>query len=305
MSSAAAELLIIPQAALPASIGSSYTGVAAVLTTLEQFIFVLALLVLVWTVVGWSRRRRRDPLHNAPLRSNHLGVEPILIAVFVYMLAAVVTSSVVGLIIDDPNGVRGRLITGISAQLCGIAACLLIADRCFGGGWTGFVFGHAPGRWGRRVTLIFCASILALGLCPLIGEVTVRVILYLFPSHSIEPHPTIAALRAGSQPAWVVATLWIGAVIVAPIGEEFFFRGLLQTFMVGIVRNRWVAIALTAVVFGMVHISQPHTVVALAALGVLLGYSYERTGSLVPSILIHSVFNLKTLIWDALDGVKP
>jgi membrane protease YdiL (CAAX protease family) len=155
------------------------------------------------------------------------------------------------------------------------------------------------------VALVFFASILAIGLCPLIGEATVQVILHFWPSYQFDPHPTIKALHDGLQPRWVVVGLWIGAVAVAPIAEEFFFRGLLQTFLAGIVRNRWLAIGLTAIVFGIVHLSQPHTIVALAALGVLLGYAYERTGSLVPSIMIHAVFNLKTLIWDAFAGVTP
>jgi membrane protease YdiL (CAAX protease family) len=34
----------------------------------------------------------------------------------------------------------------------------------------------------------------------------------------------------------------------------------------------------------------------------MLGYAYERTGSLVSPILIHAAFNLKTLVWNALGG---
>ena len=187
-----------------------------------------------------------------------------------------------------------------SAHLFGIVACLLIADRRFVGGWFRFAFGNPPARLGRRVALVFFASILAIGLCPLIGEATVRVILHFWPSYQFDPHPTIKALHDGLQPQWVVVGLWIGAVAVAPIAEEFFFRGLLQSLLAGIVSNRWLAIGLSAAVFGTVHLSQPETIVALTALGVLLGYAYERTGALVAPIMIHAVFNLKTLIWDAL-----
>jgi membrane protease YdiL (CAAX protease family) len=96
-----------------------------------------------------------------------------------------------------------------------------------------------------------------------------------------------------------VAGLWIGAVVVAPIAEEAFFRGLLQTFLAGVVRSRWLAIGLTAVAFGIVHFSQPHVIPALIVLGLLIGYAYERTGTLVVPVLIHAGFNLKTLVWDA------
>jgi len=276
---------------------------ATVFSRLDQTIVILAFLVILWTGISWRRKRRQDLLRHAPLRPNHLREDSILLAVCVYVLAAVLISGVVGLLVADPNEARTKLITGNGAHLCGIVACLLIADRRFLGGWFRFAFGNPPARLGRRVALVFFASIVAVGLCPLIGEATVRVILYFWPSYQFDPHPTIKALHDGLQPRWVVVGLWIGAVAVAPIAEEFFFRGLLQTFLAGIVRNRWQAIGLTAIVFGVVHLSQPHTIAALTALAVLLGYAYERTGSLVPPIMIHAVFNLKTLIWDAFAGV--
>lgn len=298
-------LVLVPQAALSVATDSSRLVAAIVFSTLDQIVTVLALLVLVWMGISWGRRRRRDPLRNSPLRPNHLREDSILIAIGVYLLAAVVINSIVGSLIGEPNEVRARLITGNGAHLCGIAACLFIADRRFDGGWFRFAFGNPAARLGRRVSLVFFASILAIGLCPLIGEATVRFILNIWPSYQFDPHPTIKALHDGLQPRWVVVGLWIGAVAIAPIAEEFFFRGLLQTFLAGIIRNRWQAIGLTAVVFGIVHLSQPHTIVGLTALGVLLGYAYERTGSLVPSIMIHAVFNLKTLIWDAFAGFTP
>jgi len=113
---------------------------------LDQTIVILALLVLLWTGIFWARRRRRDPLRNAPLRPNHLREDAILLAVCVYFLAAIVINGVVGLLVDDPNEVRARLITGNGAHLCGIVACLLIADRRFEGGWFRFVFGNPPAR---------------------------------------------------------------------------------------------------------------------------------------------------------------
>ncbi len=298
-------LVIVPHAVLSAVMDSSRLAAASVFSTLDQINVILAILVLLWTGILWVRRCRRDPLRNAPLRPNHLREDSILLAVCVYFLAAVVIKGVVGLFIDDPDETHAKLITGNGANLCGIVACLLIADRRFEGGWYRFGFGNPPARLGRRVALIFFVSILAIGMCPLVGEATVRVILHFWPSYQFDPHPTIQALHDGLLPRWVAIGLWIGAVGVAPIAEEYFFRGLLQTFLAGIVRSRWQAIGLTAIVFGIVHLSQPHTVVALTAFGVLLGYAYERTGSVVPPIMIHAVFNLKTLIWDALAGATP
>jgi len=293
-------LVIVPRTASAAAMDPLGPETAPMLSTLDQIITLAAILVVVWTPIVWGGRGRRDPFRHAPLRPNHFREESILLAVCVYLLAAVVLSGVVGLLIDDPNGVRGRLMIGNGAQLCGITACLFIADRRFQGGARRFAFGLPQARWDRVVALVFFASLAAIGLCPWIGEATVWVIRQFVRSYEVAPHPTIQALREGSQPAWVVAGLWIGAVVVAPIAEEVFFRGLLQTFLAGVVRSRWLAIGLASAVFGIVHFSQPHVIPALIALGVLIGYAYERTGTLVVPVLIHAAFNLKTLIWEAL-----
>jgi len=38
------------------------------------------------------------------------------------------------------------------------------------------------------------------------------------------------------------------------IGQEFFFRGLLQQWMVGWLRNEWAGLIATALLFGAVHL---------------------------------------------------
>ena len=94
----------------------------------------------------------------------------------------------------------------------------------------------------------------------------------------------------------------MGAAAIAPIAEEAFFRGLLQTFLVNLVRNRWLAVLVASLAFSCVHFSQAHAIPALTVLAVLMGYAYERTGSLVPAVAIHAMFNLKTLLWDSLGA---
>ncbi len=79
---------------------------------------------------------------------------------------------------------------------------------------------------------------------------------------------------------------------VAPIAEEFFFRG----FVFGVLREKigvpGGAIA-TGVVFGLVHVagSPIETVGVLIILGVLLCFLYQRTGSLLPCIALHALNN--------------
>ena len=79
---------------------------------------------------------------------------------------------------------------------------------------------------------------------------------------------------------------------VAPLTEEFFFRG----FVFGVLRERVGVVGgalATGVVFGLVHVagSPIETVGVLIILGVLLCALYQKTGSLLPCIALHSLNN--------------
>lgn len=80
--------------------------------------------------------------------------------------------------------------------------------------------------------------------------------------------------------------------ILAPLAEEIVFRGAILRKLLGIFDDRWhwVAIAVSAVIFGAVHGNWPQFVHA-ALLGLLLGWMYCRTGSILPGIMLHWVNN--------------
>jgi membrane protease YdiL (CAAX protease family) len=79
---------------------------------------------------------------------------------------------------------------------------------------------------------------------------------------------------------------------IAPLAEEFFFRG----FVFGVLREKigiaWGALA-TGIVFGVVHVagSPIETIGVLIILGVLLCLLYQKTGSLLPCVALHSINN--------------
>ena len=52
---------------------------------------------------------------------------------------------------------------------------------------------------------------------------------------------------------------------------------------------RWTP-AVTGVIFGALH-GEPRAFISLALLGIVLGVLYERTGSVVPGILLHAANN--------------
>ena len=80
--------------------------------------------------------------------------------------------------------------------------------------------------------------------------------------------------------------------VVAPLGEELFFRG----FFFGALRNwrgPWLAALLTGLVFGGIHLgsSPVGVIVPLMVLGAGLCLLYEWTGSLYPAIALHALNN--------------
>jgi uncharacterized protein len=80
--------------------------------------------------------------------------------------------------------------------------------------------------------------------------------------------------------------------VVAPIGEEFLFRGYIFTALRNW-RGPWTAAVLTGLLFGLVHVGSAPLLdlVPLAALGFGLCLLYRRTGSLYPCIAVHSLNN--------------
>lgn len=88
------------------------------------------------------------------------------------------------------------------------------------------------------------------------------------------------------------------AVLVAPLLEEFFFRGWLQ----GTLERRlppWVAILATAAVFAALHGVEAFGLVPRFALAVAAGYAAWATRSIWPSVALHSAYNASLFLGGA------
>jgi membrane protease YdiL (CAAX protease family) len=93
---------------------------------------------------------------------------------------------------------------------------------------------------------------------------------------------------AARSSVWV----WLSIGLITPVCEEIAFRGLLfgglRRFMPPVT-----AMVVSSAVFGLLH--EPSVAIPVAALGVLLAWSYERSGSLVVPCVIHALHNTVTL----------
>ena len=109
-------------------------------------------------------------------------------------------------------------------------------------------------------------------------------------------HVILQALHADNWGHWGTAQLLVGAVIVAPLVEELFFRGVLLQALCFHLRRGWPAIIISAILFGIIH-EQPQDKLPLMTMGVLLGYLRLRCGTVWPCVLMHALFNARTMIY--------
>lgn len=100
------------------------------------------------------------------------------------------------------------------------------------------------------------------------------------------------AFRTATPGFLALATLFIG--LCAPIGEELFFRGYMQTRLA----QRWrraAAIGLTGFTFGLMHMDPIQGPYAMLV-GFYLGWLVEVAGSVRPAILAHALNNCLSVI---------
>lgn len=210
-------------------------------------------------------------------------------AAFAALLAGWLGGSVFGAIVYAIGGVRGAAADApVGWQLLanlGFDACLLGAAIVFArlGGRV------VPATFGLRRTRLWRA----------LGWMVAGYVAYLVLSAiwlqalGIQSQKDDITTRLVSDPRpATVAGLAVFAVVVAPIVEEIFFRGFVFPAMRARLGVGWGAVA-TGAMFGVVHAfgSPWGFLVPLALLGIVLCLLYWRTGSLLPSIALHSINN--------------
>lgn len=78
--------------------------------------------------------------------------------------------------------------------------------------------------------------------------------------------------------------------LFAPLTEELVFRGAILKALLQWKPNPWVGIVISALLFALVHMNpaqMPHAVLV----GLLLGWMYYRTDSVIPGVVYHWVNN--------------
>jgi membrane protease YdiL (CAAX protease family) len=225
--------------------------------------------------------RSEEPPTSFPFATwgPQLAVGGVLLA-----LGAGILLGIPAVIIDHPGdgdlSVGANVVVQLATALGFLLVPIAIASR-----WGESSVGQALGRLGVRS---FSPSALGWMLAA-IGAYILFAAVYaaIFGS----PHQEDIAESFGALPIQILLI-----VIAAPVSEEICFRGMLF----GGLRTRLPRLAaalISAIVFGGLHaLTGISAVPPLIVFGFVLALLYEKTGSIVPGIVLHMLNNSVALI---------
>lgn len=228
-----------------------------------------------------AQRIGRDGLPRWPAWTPLPALLLTFLTALVGTLAIVVVVELTGRQVDSSDLPPGVLIGGTIVQDLALVGSALLFARVWAGGVRLSDFGirETPLRPAIGWTVLTWFAFLAFSAAwAAIFDIT-------------ENDDLPSELGADESTAALIGVM-ILVTLLAPVGEEFFFRGFCFT---ALRRSFGVAVAavITGAVFGAIHASgtEPEFLVPLGVLGALLCLLYWRTGSILPCMVLHALNN--------------
>ena len=220
----------------------------------------------------------------------------------------------------------GFRLIGVLSQLLACASSMAIICLRYREGVS--IFGFRFERIRRDLKLGLLAFIMIIP-----GVLAIHSLISLLIPYQ---HETLSAM--GKTDVYGILSLALGAVVAAPIYEEFFYRGAMLSWLLRFSylaprdlmawvyggpagtytgqpedskleestsisgRTLWSSVFFSAAMFGLMHAGQGGAPIALTLLAVALGYLFVRTGSLLPCIVVHFLLNAMTVIFSLLGS---
>jgi len=143
----------------------------------------------------------------------------------------------------------------------------------------------------------------ALGACASLGALAIGALLtlLLFPGSMQDTNP-IAELAA-SGGIWGAILALMRGVVIAPIAEEIFFRGVLFMGLWRRLGSFWWAAVLSSLAFAAVHPTLLGGLLPLMGVGIVACVLLRETGSLIPCVVMHAVYNGLLLVLATMYGM--
>ena len=232
------------------------------------------------------------PPKTTPTRVWPVFVLP-LVVLFAIVALQIVGAVAVALWLMQRGVSVGQLQTELVASLTHPAAFMLLAAlgqfamgaSALVAAWLSPVplarrLGFVPSIWSAKETAIVLLGVLvpfAIG----IGSAYALALV-------IEPDPSVKKLYEQMTLPWFIP--FVLFIALAPgFNEEMLFRGYMQRRLLAR-WGPWVALSITAVIFGLFHM-MPHAIAAAFPIGIWLGLMAWRSGSIWPGIACHALVN--------------
>ncbi|MBV8377154.1 MAG: CPBP family intramembrane metalloprotease [Verrucomicrobia bacterium] len=143
------------------------------------------------------------------------------------------------------------------------------------------------------IKVFFCGVGLLITALPLIfaSSAVFSSLMHVDPQK--DSQPIMQLFERVSEPTRKIPIILL-AIVIAPLAEEFFFRG----FLYGVLKRYaggLPALAFTSVAFALIHLHVP-SLLPLFVLACVLTLAYELSGSLLVPMAMHSLFNAITLV---------
>jgi CAAX protease family protein len=146
-------------------------------------------------------------------------------------------------------------------------------------------------KWPSRGELVFgTAATVAL-------IVAGNVLSWLLGKFIVTPFQLDIYRTAAAAGGLWLPLLWLAVVVVTPIGEESLFRGFLFRGWLRSPRDVWPVIAITALLWAIVHVQYDLYIIAqVFCFGLLLGWLRWATGSTILTMLMHALINCEGML---------
>ena len=177
----------------------------------------------------------------------------------------------------------------ITVSMCALDAFLIVAILAFASGKAATLwraFGVSRGELIPRIAAALRAYLTVFPWLFLLLFLVVEGARAVGLKPPVEP---IQQLIFGERRPLVLALTVVLGCVIGPLAEELFFRGVVYTA----IRRRLpraAAIMASGAAFSILH-TNPLGFLPITALGCLLAYLYERTGSLISPLVVHVAHN--------------
>lgn len=207
-----------------------------------------------------------------------------LIVIFAARCVADAATALIGYLMADCDAQVTSSVQALASILILYVLAIAVTSRLLGYHFDGSLY-RKPKRLGKAVSWFI----------PMYGagqvaNITVMAISFLIVRDRSAIRDTLAPIVSNGLGlgGWYLAFLFIQMTVLAPLFEEYWFRGVIQTSLMPY--GNGFAILVSSLCFGMAH-GNIHQFCYTVIIGICLGYIRYATGSLVPTVIMHAILN--------------